>query len=91
MFSTLIPDHEGKIIFRGDILGRWEDEKWVVFGVVEYASSPLSTWCGRYYLADKDDNVSDWGFEDDGSPENWDKLTIIGNRFDNADILEGVE
>lgn len=88
---TGLRDWNGWEIFEGDILGEWaENEKGEeclgYIGVVTYWERE-----GRYVLTDKNGHCNDWTLEDEAKPENWDKLLIIGNIYDNPELLEDEE
>ena len=85
---TGLTDKTGKKIFEGDILGDWgEDEKGkeclCYMGVVHYWERE-----GKYVLTDKNGYYNDWTLEEEGKPENWEKLIIIGNIHDNLELLQ---
>ena len=85
---TGLKDTNGKKIFEGDILGDWgEDEKGkeclCYMGVVDYWERE-----GKYVLTDKNGYCNDWTFEEEGKPENWEKLIILGNIHDNPELLQ---
>lgn len=85
---TGLKDKNGKKIFEGDIIGDWgEDENgeecFCSMGVVNYWERE-----GKYVLTDKNGYCNDWTLEDEGKPENWEKLIIIGNIHDNPELLQ---
>jgi uncharacterized phage protein (TIGR01671 family) len=85
---TGLPDKNGKEIYEGDILGRWEDEAFVVWGMVKYCDDAECWFTGSYYLSDKKGCATDWAYEDDAKPEGWQGLEVIGNVYEDPELLD---
>jgi len=81
MLFTGLRDKNGMEIFGDDILGSWEDEEWWVYGIVTY-----SDYNGAYYLADEEGSATDWDMADE--PSEWNKLEVIGNKYQNPGLLK---
>ena len=77
-------DKDGTNRFEGDYLGNWADEQWETFGYIKYCDESDCMEAGRYYLADKDGNVSEWW---DGDWSEVKHLEVIGNIHDNPELL----
>jgi len=82
MQYTGLKDKNGLGIFEGDLLRSWEDEEWWIYGIVTY-----SDYNGAYFLADKEGFITDWDMADE--PSEWDKFEVIGNLYENPELLEG--
>lgn len=70
-------------IFEGDIMAMWEDEEWNIKGFINYTPS----WCAYDLCVFNEGKVyhSQWNYEID--KEDWNKLTVIGNIFENKELL----
>ena len=80
-------DRSGNKIFEGDYLGDWcendEGEECLgAYGAVTWLESDA-----RYMLTTKNGLANDWTYEEEAHPINWGDLYIVGNIYDNPDLL----
>lgn len=88
MQYTGLKDKNNVEIYEGDILVFDYDEDICPFyGKVDY-SDDGSIFDGGYFLSDKDGFATDYAFEDDGKPSEWKYLTVIGNIYENPELLK---
>ena len=84
---TGLKDKNGKEIYEGDILGLKVDGYWVAIGIVKYCGKKGSFFSGRYYLTGAEGYASDWAYEDEGDPSKWHCNKVIGNIYENPDLM----
>ena len=78
---TGLLDKNGNEIYEGDILG--DDD---VLGIVAYNQTPDCMYAGSYCIVGSDGYATDW---DGVEPENWHDFEVIGNKFENPELLGG--
>ena len=84
MQCTGLKDKNGKLIYEGDIIKCWREDKEIGKFLVLYKKSGYRFACNfpddnGYYIAPLADSLSFW--EDD-------RLEIIGNIYENPELLE---
>lgn len=87
MQYTGLKDKCGQEIYEGDALGLWGDGEYMLLGFVGYGSQE-NIFAGMFALFDKDDHMNDFTLEDYAKPENWGHLEVIGNRYENPELLK---
>lgn len=78
MFTGLL-DKNNKEIYEGDCLGDYEDEKWVCYGAVSFYD-----YNATYILIGEDGYATDYESYDNSD---WDKLEVIGNIYENPELV----
>lgn len=86
---TGLKDKNGKEIYEGDILADVGVDEYNILGIVRYGDDGVTWTSGSYYLADKGGYATDWAFEFGGKPDSWDALEVIGNIYENSELLKG--
>ena len=76
---TGLLDKNGAEIYEGDILGD-DDVLWIV----AYNQTPDCMYAGSYCIVGSDGYATDW---DGVEPENWHDFEVIGNKFENPELL----
>jgi len=86
MQYTDLKDKNGKEIYEGDILADTDcPDEYYTLGKVAYCDTPDCIYAGQFYIQGIEGYASDW---DGIEPENWHGFEVIGNIYENPELLE---